>query len=913
MDDEEFDRLLEDELELLREMEEADVAIAASSSASAKETTAEAGGQRKRPIESVDPSSSSSTCLSNSIEQQQTVKRPRIDPISEALPQQQNSNSLLPEQSPPKSIQKPAEPAWRYHRTVPTVGKEFCSVTGSQGQRIYLSIRDAAAFDNFLDDSADQSIGAAKRTLEGYSLLGKKGGELRDQAVAENRRRQQRLNAWRAAATATAAADRSTKSSATPTELWVSKYSPKSYMDLLSDEATNRALLHWLKSWDHSVFGRPRRQSVIPAAAAVAVGEDDDNGDGRQQRRQQFKQQEAEARENQPPEYDESGRPYFKVALLWGPPGRGKTTLAHTAARQCGYNVVEMNASDDRSVDQFRVRLDAVARSRGSVRLGGVGGDGDGSPSLVPGCLVLDEIDGAPAPAVDALVACLKAAPKKRGNQRPLMRPVICVCNDPFVPALRHLRPLALQLRLPDPPQAGLVNRLLEVCRAEGLPGDRLAVAGLATRHGGDLRSCLQALQFMGEAGPDASHSVVGLRDTGESLMSILGRLFSRQPLDSSVLAACSESDERLAECLHHNYPLAARDTKRAAAVADWLRFHDILGAVCFSGRQNDAFALAKYAPFALLACRHQLAGRRAPRLSLPPPELRGLALQQLQSQRAGIAKGVQTDLPPACRIGRDCLVLDLAPCLLDILQPSLRPVSTHLYTAKERRDLATLVDCMICYGLHYTQQRLPDGQMQFALEPPLDQLVRFSEPPAAAPPAATTTTSTTSTSAGRRPPLSGAVKQLVARELQAERLRRADAAAAARLGPSAPTSASTTGASAPAKSTSTPERRRLADTVRGLAPSAAATASAAASASAPAPVVRDFFGRPISTPAAAAAAAPAAAEKLSTSAASAGPKSLLNDRIWFRFNEGFSNAVRRPVRVRTFHNLLDAYQKSGS
>uniref|UniRef100_A0A1I8HLL0 PDZ domain-containing protein n=1 Tax=Macrostomum lignano TaxID=282301 RepID=A0A1I8HLL0_9PLAT len=241
---------------------------------------------------------------------------------------------------------------------------------------------------------------------------------------------------------------------------------------------------------------------------------------------------------------------------------------------------------------------------------------------------------------------------------------------------------------------------------------------------------------------------------------------------------------------------------------------------------------------FALLACRHQLAGRRAPRLSLPPPELRGLALQQLQSQRAGIAKGVLTDLPPACRIGRDCLVLDLAPCLLDILQPSLRPVSTHLYTAKERRDLATLVDCMICYGLHYTQQRSPDGQMQFALEPPLDQLVRFSEPPAAAPPAATTTTSTTSTSAGRRPPLSGAVKQLVARELQAERLRRADAAAAARLGPTAPTSASTTGASAPAN--------------------------------------------------------------------------LLNDRIWFRFNEGFSNAVRRPVRVRTFHNLLDAYQNCG-
>jgi chromosome transmission fidelity protein 18 len=37
--------------------------------------------------------------------------------------------------------------------------------------------------------------------------------------------------------------------------LWVDKYKPKSYMDLLSDEATNKSLLHWLKLWDKSVFG----------------------------------------------------------------------------------------------------------------------------------------------------------------------------------------------------------------------------------------------------------------------------------------------------------------------------------------------------------------------------------------------------------------------------------------------------------------------------------------------------------------------------------------------------------------------------------------------------------------------------------------------------------------------------------
>jgi hypothetical protein len=37
-------------------------------------------------------------------------------------------------------------------------------------------------------------------------------------------------------------------------QLWVDKYAPQSFLDLLSDDKTNRNILSWLKEWDPYVF-----------------------------------------------------------------------------------------------------------------------------------------------------------------------------------------------------------------------------------------------------------------------------------------------------------------------------------------------------------------------------------------------------------------------------------------------------------------------------------------------------------------------------------------------------------------------------------------------------------------------------------------------------------------------------------
>ena len=85
-----------------------------------------------------------------------------------------------------------------------------------------------------------------------------------------------------------------------------------------------------------------------------------------------------------------------------------------------------------------------------------------------PKCLVLDEIDGIHQAASKFLVNRILAKNEKKKGKKdigPLMRPIICICNDPYVPSLRELRKEALILHFNGIDRSRLTARLEEVCR----------------------------------------------------------------------------------------------------------------------------------------------------------------------------------------------------------------------------------------------------------------------------------------------------------------------------------------------------------------------------------------------------------------------------------------------------------------
>ncbi|RMC17560.1 hypothetical protein DUI87_05223 [Hirundo rustica rustica] len=265
---------------------------------------------------------------------------------------------------------------------------------------------------------------------------------------------------------------------------------------------------------------------------------------------------------------------------------------------------------------------------------------------------------------------------------------------------------------------------------------DTSALLALCEKTDNDIRSCINTLQFLhGRGQRELSVRTVqtmriGLKDHNKGLFSLWQEIFQlprpqrhRIGMDPSLpaqlllgdedlphaggfnsssqrfhhilhLSISSGEQEKLAQGLFENFlKTRVRDSSLGSVclALEWLGFSDLLGRAVLQGQ---SFQLLRYLPFLPAVAKLR--------------QMQNLVLSVV----SGMAPGVRS------RAGQQALVLEVLCLLLDIIAPKLRPVNTQLYSPKEKQQLAELISTMLTYNLSYLQERLPEGQYVFRLDP---------------------------------------------------------------------------------------------------------------------------------------------------------------------------------------------------
>lgn len=319
------------------------------------------------------------------------------------------------------------------------------------------------------------------------------------------------------------------------TQMWTEKYRPSRFIDLCSagNDKQYRLIFQWLKRWSGSVF----KDNFVPDQTT-----------------------------------DSLGRPHKKILLVHGPTGLGKTAAIHISLKQFGYSVQELNAAN--SMDTIPQAANEPSNSSYALKLKIMNALTSNSISSngKPSCLIIDEIDSAfNAREIikvlndlihqDRIGSNSKLSnqnddqiPKKKNTKKKMFilnRPIICIANDLYAnntgkygpSPMDKLRPLCEVVAFRKPMSTknksgklssgnairSVKDHLMWICKQESLSIDYKEIGEIVEICEGDLRACINHLQFNGRVSlKQTTKDSNAYKDKQLSWYSIIDLLFKR-------------------------------------------------------------------------------------------------------------------------------------------------------------------------------------------------------------------------------------------------------------------------------------------------------------------------------------------------------------------------------------------------
>jgi replication factor C subunit 1 len=184
--------------------------------------------------------------------------------------------------------------------------------------------------------------------------------------------------------------------------------------------------------------------------------------------------------------------------LLSGPPGLGKTTLAHCLLTQYGYEVHEYNASDVRTQKLVDSELNELIKTGKITKLF--------KSKNKPVAIIMDEVDGMMAGDSGGFKTLIKFINPNRGTRvkkdtpAPSWKPpIICICNN-LDKKLKDLRKDCLEIKFTNPKKDELVKLIDKITKSEGFKVSKDAYDLIIEVAQNDYRRLIHFLQYLYQA-----------------------------------------------------------------------------------------------------------------------------------------------------------------------------------------------------------------------------------------------------------------------------------------------------------------------------------------------------------------------------------------------------------------------------